>query len=40
MLFPMVVFAVISAGLVFLGLQKSSPPPQHKNGSQMKLFRK
>jgi hypothetical protein len=39
MLFPMVVFAVISAGLVFLGLQKSSPP-QHKNGSQMKLFRK
>jgi hypothetical protein len=37
MLFPMVLFAVISAGLVIIGLRKSSPP-QSQNDRQMKLF--
>lgn len=37
MFFPMALFAVISAGLVIIGLRKSSPP-QHESDAQMKLF--
>ena len=39
MLFPMIVFTVIGAGLMIVGLQKSTPPRPH-DSNQMKLFRK
>lgn len=39
MLFPMIVFTVIGAGLMIVGLQKSTPA-QHDDSHQMKLFRR